>query len=375
MTSPLAALPRPLKSEVYTELKKQFPPSEISSQAGVKGSAVNSYLYTLAKEKEALLGRLKDEFSSLGEIEVLRQIDDQSGEVWDRYQALAEEEAKLGLYSDLLEVTTITPYVKDFHMGTRVFAIGAAGMAFYYRRSQPLIAVACGVFALSMGILYKFVSELQRFSYHIRPIFEEETVRPENTSTRLNEMIAEVYQKMMGSTLILSRYLSKMESLYVDHQSKEKKVDHARMFKGQVEALKALKKKVYEHPYRKAMSPQEMKTVYGKYHGVLSSIQKGIYLWGGMATMMTAFAFYRRVYLMIGVALAHVGGAYYLSRIISSRVSHAAELKNVSEEAFNDTYMKLFYSSTQPLGQKGRESIQAQVIQLDTILKLIPQTA
>lgn len=62
-----------------------------------------------------------------------------------------------------------------------------------------------------------------------------------NTSTKLNEMIADVYKEMMGSTLILSHYLSKTGSLYVDHLSNDKKVDYARVFKGHVEALKALK--------------------------------------------------------------------------------------------------------------------------------------
>lgn len=59
-------------------------------------------------------------------------------------------------------------------------AIGAVGMAYYYRRSQPIIAVACGVFALSMGVLYKFACELKRFVTRIDLIFTHEAIKPEN---------------------------------------------------------------------------------------------------------------------------------------------------------------------------------------------------
>lgn len=123
------------------------------------------------------------------------------------------------------------------------------------------------------------------------------------------------------------------------------------------------------------MSLQEMKAVYGKYHGVLSAMQKGVYLWGGMATVLTVYAFYRRAYLMIGAALAHMAGTYYLSRILRSRVSQVAELKeDVGEEDFNATYMKLFYSHTQRVEEAHVKIIQARAIQLDTLLKLIDQT-
>jgi hypothetical protein len=370
-----ATFPKVLQSGLIEILKSRYETQRLKTELRDPKSEAKQYLDHLKETRLDVLNKLTMDFS-LEEEAILNQISEQNGEVWNRYQDLIEKKTKRGLCFDLSGASTIiTPYVKAVHVGARLVTFGAAGMAFYYCRSQPLIAVACEVFALSMGVLYKFASELQRFSCDINLILKKKSLKTENTSTKLNEMIAEVYKEMMGSTLILSHYFSKTESLYVDHQSEEKKVDHARMFKGQVEALKALKKTTYAHPYRKLMPLQEMKTVYGKYHGVLSAMQKGIYLWGGVATTMTAYAFYRRAYLMIGAAFAHVVGAYFFSRIITSRVSRAAKLKDATDETFNETYMSLFDPATRYQENSHASMIQAEVIQLDTILKLIPQTA